>query len=46
VLLGLAGRDHERGHTAAQVAVVLGLLALIGCVAAYTLDWMSTNGIL
>ena len=46
VLLGLAGRDRERGHAAAQAAVVVGLLALIGCVAAYALDWMSTNGML
>ena len=46
VLLGLAGRDRERGHTAALVAVVVGMLAVIGCVAGYALDWMSTNGIL
>lgn len=46
VLLGLAGRDRERGHTAAQVATVIGLLAVIGAVAGYALDWMSTNGML
>lgn len=46
VLLGLAGRDRERGHTAAQVALVIGLLAVIGAVAGYALDWMSTNGML
>lgn len=46
VILGLAGRDRDRGHAAAQVALVVGLLALIGCVAMYALDWMSTHGLL
>lgn len=44
VMLGTAGRDRGRGR-AANVAVVIGILALIGYVAVYVLDWMATNNI-
>jgi hypothetical protein len=46
IVLGLAGRDARRGSGVANAAVVIGVLALIGDVAVYGLDWLSTNGVL
>jgi hypothetical protein len=46
IVLGLAGRDARRGSGMASAAVVIGILALIGDVAVYGLDWLNTSGAL
>jgi hypothetical protein len=45
MLLGGAARRTGRRPTLGAVAIALGALALVGYVAIYALDWMSTNNI-
>jgi hypothetical protein len=45
ILLGTAARSRGRGG-AATAAIAVGVLALVGDVAIYVADWMSTNNIL
>jgi hypothetical protein len=45
VVLGLAGRGARRGALA-TTATAIGLLAIVGDVAIYAFDWMSTNGVI